>query len=40
MPASRLLRDNLLLYGAGGIIAPFIGIKLIDMALVALKLVR
>ena len=39
MPASRLLRDNLLLYGLGGIIAPFIGIKLIDIILVALHLV-
>ncbi|GAB3806694.1 potassium-transporting ATPase subunit KdpB [Humibacter antri] len=29
--ASRLLSRNLLLYGAGGIIAPFIGIKLIDL---------
>ena len=33
--ASALLRRNLLLYGVGGIIVPFIGIKLIDM-LVAL----
>jgi len=40
MPASRLLRDNLFIYGIGGIIAPFIGIKLIDMLLVALHLVR
>ena len=40
MPANRLLRDNLLVYGVGGIIAPFIGIKLIDMILVALNLVR
>jgi K+-transporting ATPase ATPase B chain len=39
-PASRLLRDNLWIYGVGGIIAPFIGIKLIDMLLVALRLVR
>jgi K+-transporting ATPase ATPase B chain len=39
MPASRLLRDNLLIYGLGGIIAPFIGIKLIDMILVAMHLV-
>jgi len=39
MPASRLLRDNLFIYGIGGIIAPFIGIKLIDMILVALHLV-
>ena len=38
--ASRLLRDNLLIYGAGGIVAPFIGIKLIDMMLVALHLVK
>ncbi len=37
--ASRLLRDNLLIYGLGGVIAPFIGIKLIDMLLVALHLV-
>ncbi len=39
MAASRLLRDNLLIYGAGGIIAPFAGIKLIDMILAALHLV-
>lgn len=37
--ASRLLRDNLLIYGVGGILAPFAGIKLIDMILVALRLV-
>jgi K+-transporting ATPase ATPase B chain len=37
--ASVLLRDNLLIYGLGGIIAPFIGIKVIDLALVALGLV-
>jgi potassium-transporting ATPase ATP-binding subunit len=36
--ASRLLRDNLLIYGVGGLIAPFIGIKLIDMLLTALGL--
>ncbi|WP_143309557.1 potassium-transporting ATPase subunit KdpB [Chitinophaga vietnamensis] len=29
--ASALLRRNLLIYGVGGIIAPFIGIKIIDM---------
>ena len=29
--AAQLLRDNLLIYGLGGLIAPFIGIKLIDM---------
>jgi K+-transporting ATPase ATPase B chain len=37
--ASRLLRDNLLLYGLGGLVAPFLGIKLIDMLLAALRLV-
>jgi K+-transporting ATPase ATPase B chain len=31
--ASALLRRNLLIYGVGGIIAPFIGIKLIDLLL-------
>jgi potassium-transporting ATPase ATP-binding subunit len=37
--AAQLLRDNLLIYGLGGLIAPFIGIKLIDLLLVALHLV-
>jgi potassium-transporting ATPase ATP-binding subunit len=37
--AARLLRDNLLIYGLGGLIAPFVGIKLIDIILVALHLV-
>jgi K+-transporting ATPase ATPase B chain len=37
--AAKLLRNNLLLYGVGGLILPFIGIKLIDMLLVALRLV-
>jgi K+-transporting ATPase ATPase B chain len=37
--AAQLLRDNLLIYGVGGVVAPFIGIKLIDMLLVALHLV-
>ncbi len=36
--AAQLLRDNLLIYGLGGLVAPFIGIKLIDMLLVALHL--
>ncbi|HLY23756.1 MAG TPA: potassium-transporting ATPase subunit KdpB [bacterium] len=36
--AARILRDNLLVYGAGGVIAPFIGIKLIDLVLAALGL--
>jgi K+-transporting ATPase ATPase B chain len=39
MGAARLFRNNLLVYGVGGLIAPFIGIKLIDMLLVALHLV-
>ena len=29
--ASALLRRNLLIYGVGGVIAPFVGIKLIDL---------
>ncbi|MHB8459813.1 MAG: potassium-transporting ATPase subunit KdpB [Candidatus Limnocylindrales bacterium] len=37
-PASELLRRNLLIYGLGGIAAPFIGIKLIDLAVTALHL--
>lgn len=37
--AAKLLSRNLTLYGIGGIIAPFIGIKLIDLAIAALKLV-
>ena len=38
-PAARLLRDNLLIYGLGGLVAPFIGIKLVDVLLSFLKLV-
>lgn len=34
--ATQLLRNNMLIYGAGGIVLPFIGIKLIDMVLSAL----
>ncbi len=37
--AASLLRRNLLVYGLGGIVLPFAGIKLIDMALTALNLV-
>jgi K+-transporting ATPase ATPase B chain len=37
--AMQLLRKHLLIYGFGGIIAPFIGIKLIDMLLSAIGLV-
>jgi K+-transporting ATPase ATPase B chain len=36
--ASAVLRRNLLIYGLGGVIAPFIGIKLIDVVLTALRL--
>ena len=38
MGAAALLRRNLWIYGAGGIIIPFIGIKLIDMAITSIKL--
>jgi K+-transporting ATPase ATPase B chain len=37
--AGKLLQDNLLIYGVGGLIVPFIGIKAIDLALVGLGLV-
>ena len=37
--AGALLSRNLLIYGLGGVIVPFIGIKAIDMAIVALGLV-
>jgi K+-transporting ATPase ATPase B chain len=37
--AVQLLRRNVLIYGLGGLIAPFVGIKLIDMLLVVLRLV-
>ena len=36
--AGALLRRNLLVYGLGGIILPFVGIKAIDVVLVALNL--
>jgi K+-transporting ATPase ATPase B chain len=36
--ASQLLRENLLIYGLGGLVAPFVGIKLIDLILVTLGL--
>jgi K+-transporting ATPase ATPase B chain len=39
MSAEAMLRRNLIVYGMGGIIAPFIGIKLIDLALNGLHLV-
>jgi K+-transporting ATPase ATPase B chain len=39
MSAAALLRRNLWVYGMGGIIAPFIGIKLIDMIIASIHLV-
>jgi K+-transporting ATPase ATPase B chain len=36
--AAELLRNNLLVYGVGGVILPFVGIKLIDVLLVILNL--
>jgi K+-transporting ATPase ATPase B chain len=39
MGAAALLRRNLLLYGVGGIIAPFIGIKIIDVLLTYMRFV-
>jgi len=36
--AAALLRRNLLIYGLGGLVLPFIGIKAIDMVVVALRL--
>ena len=38
MSAEALLRRNLLIYGVGGLIAPFIGIKIIDVVITALRL--
>ncbi len=38
MSAAALLRRNLLIYGVGGIIAPFVGIKLIDVVITTLGL--
>ncbi|MGZ8160769.1 MAG: potassium-transporting ATPase subunit KdpB, partial [Methylobacter sp.] len=35
--AEALLRNNLLIYGGGGVIVPFVGIKLIDLSLTALS---
>jgi len=38
MSAASLLRRNLLVYGVGGLIVPFVGIKLIDVVITALHL--
>jgi len=37
--AAAMLRRNLLIYGLGGIVAPFVGIKLIDLAVTGLGIV-
>lgn len=39
LPAGKLLKRNILVYGLGGIVAPFIAIKLIDMLLTACGIV-
>src|SRR6202140_2568183 len=39
MSAESLLRQNLLVYGFGGLVVPFIGIKLIDMFITGIRLV-
>ena len=36
--AARILQKNVLIYGVGGLIVPFVGIKLIDLAISALGL--
>jgi len=36
--AEALLRRNLLIYGLGGVVVPFLGIKLIDMAITRIGL--
>jgi K+-transporting ATPase ATPase B chain len=38
LSAATLLRRNLLIYGLGGLVVPFVGIKLIDMAITAIGL--
>jgi K+-transporting ATPase ATPase B chain len=37
-PAAELLRRNLLIYGLGGVVVPFVGIKIVDLVLVVLHL--
>jgi len=36
--AAAILRRNMLIYGVGGVLVPFLGIKLIDLVLVAVGL--
>jgi K+-transporting ATPase ATPase B chain len=37
--AASLLRRNLLLYGVGGVILPFIGIKAVDIVITTLHMI-
>jgi K+-transporting ATPase ATPase B chain len=37
--AASLLRRNLLLYGVGGVILPFIGIKAVDIVITSLHMI-
>jgi K+-transporting ATPase ATPase B chain len=39
-PADQLLRDHLLVYGLGGLMTPFLGIKIIDLSLASLGLAQ
>ncbi len=39
LPASLLLRNNLAIYGLGGLVVPFVGIKILDLILTALHVV-
>ena len=36
--ASQVLMRNLMIYGVGGLVVPFVGIKLLDMAITAIGL--
>ena len=38
LPAADVLQRNLFIYGLGGLVAPFAGIKLIDLVLTAIHL--
>ena len=38
MSAAALLRRNFVIYGVGGLMAPFVGIKVIDLVITALGL--
>jgi len=38
MGAEALLRRNLFIYGVGGVIAPFVGIKIIDVLITAARM--